>query len=100
MLVGILWCHGVSGVALLVPIAPDGFRCSVRYLAQVPPRIGTVLEDYHSFIIPNAQRHALKGHKGNIKSVSFCGEDGTATAIKNMAWDRDGSKFQERGDRL
>eukprot|EP00190_Bangiopsis_sp_CCMP1999_P003760 CAMPEP_0198731134 /NCGR_PEP_ID=MMETSP1475-20131203/28264_1 /TAXON_ID= ORGANISM="Unidentified sp., Strain CCMP1999" /NCGR_SAMPLE_ID=MMETSP1475 /ASSEMBLY_ACC=CAM_ASM_001111 /LENGTH=585 /DNA_ID=CAMNT_0044494053 /DNA_START=340 /DNA_END=2094 /DNA_ORIENTATION=+ len=53
---------------------------NARYHPKYPPRIGTVLEDYECFVVPNAQRHVMRGHRDNVKSVTFCGEDGRLIA--------------------
>ncbi|CAG8561390.1 4547_t:CDS:2, partial [Acaulospora colombiana] len=35
-----------------------------------------LLQDYSSFVIPNAVRATLTGHRGNVKCVGFIGEEG------------------------
>ncbi|KAI8915147.1 WD40-repeat-containing domain protein [Powellomyces hirtus] len=47
-----------------------------RYHPRIAPRVTTLLEDYHSLIIPNAVRSTFTGHKGNVKCVKFIGEEG------------------------
>ncbi|KND00356.1 uncharacterized protein SPPG_04680 [Spizellomyces punctatus DAOM BR117] len=49
---------------------------SSRYHPRIAPRVTTLLEDYHSLIIPNAVRSIFSGHKGNVKCVEFIGEEG------------------------
>jgi COMPASS component SWD3 len=47
---------------------------------RVPPRIGSILEDYECLVVPNVLRNRLLGHRGNVKSVTFVGRDGRAIA--------------------
>ncbi|KAG9296188.1 hypothetical protein G9A89_014780 [Geosiphon pyriformis] len=47
-----------------------------RYHPRVAPRVNTLLQDYTSFIIPNAIRATLVGHRGNVKCVEFVGQEG------------------------
>ncbi|CAG8509359.1 158_t:CDS:10 [Ambispora leptoticha] len=47
-----------------------------RYHPRVAPRVNTLLQDYTSFIIPNAIRATLVGHQGNVKCVDFVGQKG------------------------
>ncbi|KAI9143299.1 WD40-repeat-containing domain protein [Paraphysoderma sedebokerense] len=51
-----------------------------RYHPRIAPKVTTLLQDYQSFIIPNAVRHTFTGHKGNIKCVDFVGEEGKLIA--------------------
>lgn len=51
---------------------------SSRHKPIVPPRIGTLLEDYESVVIPNALCRRFVGHEGNVKCVSFIGDEGSA----------------------
>ncbi|KAI9097009.1 WD40-repeat-containing domain protein [Phlyctochytrium arcticum] len=51
---------------------------SSRYHPRIAPRVTTLLDDYHSLIIPNAVKSTLTGHKGNVKCVEFIGEEGLA----------------------
>mmetsp|Transcript_37641 Transcript_37641/g.150106 ORF Transcript_37641/g.150106 Transcript_37641/m.150106 type:complete len:603 (-) Transcript_37641:890-2698(-) len=63
----------------LLDLIEQAFQFQVqngKYHPKVPPKIGTVLEDYECFVLPNALRHSFRGHKGNIKSIAFCGEEG------------------------
>mmetsp|Transcript_42775 Transcript_42775/g.69354 ORF Transcript_42775/g.69354 Transcript_42775/m.69354 type:complete len:631 (-) Transcript_42775:57-1949(-) len=47
-----------------------------RYQSKVYPHIHTLLEDYQCFLLPNAQRTLMKGHRYNVKCVEFVGEEG------------------------
>ncbi|CAG8446282.1 13569_t:CDS:10 [Acaulospora morrowiae] len=47
-----------------------------RYHPRVAPRVNTLLQDYSSFVIPNATHATLIGHRGNVKCVDFIGEEG------------------------
>ncbi|CAG8596188.1 14840_t:CDS:10 [Funneliformis mosseae] len=47
-----------------------------RYHPRIAPRVNTLLQDYTSFVIPNAVRATLTGHRGNVKCVEFVGEEG------------------------
>jgi hypothetical protein len=47
-----------------------------RYHPKIAPTVNTLLEDYTSFVIPNAVGATLTGHKGNVKCVEFIGEEG------------------------
>lgn len=52
-----------------------------RYHPRVPPRIQTLLDDYHCFVLPNAERAPrLSGHRANVKCVEFVGSEGMAVA--------------------
>eukprot|EP00742_Colponemidia_sp_Colp-10_P005419 GILJ01005791.1.p1 GENE.GILJ01005791.1~~GILJ01005791.1.p1 ORF type:complete len:646 (-),score=96.73 GILJ01005791.1:200-2086(-) len=51
-----------------------------RYHPRVPPKVTTLLEDYRCFVLPNAQKAVLAGHKGNVKCVEFIGEEGKCIA--------------------
>jgi COMPASS component SWD3 len=66
-----------------------------RYHPLVLPRIRTLLEDYHCFAIPNAERPPrLCGHEANIKCVTFVGKEGLMLATGSSdrrvgLWDTD-----------
>ncbi|KAI8979195.1 hypothetical protein BDF20DRAFT_868118 [Mycotypha africana] len=47
-----------------------------RYHPKIAPTVSTLLEDYTSFVIPNAVGATLTGHKGNIKCLQFLGVEG------------------------
>ncbi|KAJ2959604.1 hypothetical protein NQZ79_g4942 [Umbelopsis isabellina] len=47
-----------------------------RYHPKIAPAVNSLLEDYTSFVIPNAIRNTLRGHEGNVKCVQFVGEEG------------------------
>ncbi|ORX90453.1 WD40 repeat-like protein [Basidiobolus meristosporus CBS 931.73] len=49
-----------------------------RYHPRITPIVNTLLEDYSSFIIPNAVFSTFTGHRGNIKCVEFIGEEGSS----------------------
>jgi len=34
------------------------------------------MEDYRSFVIPNAEKNKFVGHSANVKCVEFVGEEG------------------------
>ncbi|KAI9030913.1 WD40-repeat-containing domain protein [Phycomyces nitens] len=47
-----------------------------RYHPKIAPAVNSLLEDYTSFVIPNAVGTNCIGHQGNVKCVEFIGEDG------------------------
>ncbi|KAI7859171.1 WD40-repeat-containing domain protein [Circinella umbellata] len=47
-----------------------------RYHPKVAPAVNSLLENYTSFVIPNASSRTLKGHRKNVKCVEFIGEEG------------------------
>lgn len=47
-----------------------------RYHPKIAPTVNTLLDDYSSFVIPNAVSATLTGHQGNVKCVQFLGEEG------------------------
>eukprot|EP00698_Gefionella_okellyi_P005108 TRINITY_DN14689_c0_g1_i1.p1 TRINITY_DN14689_c0_g1~~TRINITY_DN14689_c0_g1_i1.p1 ORF type:complete len:564 (-),score=73.00 TRINITY_DN14689_c0_g1_i1:15-1637(-) len=47
-----------------------------RYKPKIAPRITSLLEDYSPFVLPNASRMVLRGHRDNVKCVDFVGDDG------------------------
>lgn len=49
---------------------------SSRHLPNPPPRIGTILEDFECVVVPNCRMHRFLGHSGNVKCVTFLGEEG------------------------
>ncbi|CAO3622495.1 unnamed protein product [Cunninghamella blakesleeana] len=51
-----------------------------RYHPKIAPAVNSLLEDYTSFVIPNAVGQTLKGHKENVKCVEFIGEGRTAVS--------------------
>ncbi|CAN8062671.1 unnamed protein product [Agarophyton chilense] len=53
---------------------------SSRHAPKLPPRIGTLLEDYESVVIPNKLQRAFVGHTANVKCLTFVGEEGDAVA--------------------
>ena len=53
---------------------------SARQKPPAPPKIGTILEDYESVMIPNNRFLHLQGHGDNVKCVTFIGVDGCAIA--------------------
>lgn len=53
---------------------------SSRHMPKAPPRIGTILEDFESIVIPNTRQHSFVGHHGNVKCVSFVGIEGCTLA--------------------
>ncbi|KAI8337053.1 WD40-repeat-containing domain protein [Chlamydoabsidia padenii] len=55
-----------------------------RYHPKIAPTVNSLLEDYASFVIPNAVGATMTGHKGNIKCVEFIGEDGR-TAVSGSS---------------
>ncbi|CAG8461370.1 10173_t:CDS:10 [Ambispora gerdemannii] len=68
-----------------------------RYHPRVAPRINTLLQDYTSFIIPNAIRATLVGHQGNVKCVGFVGQEGREIISGSSdntlrIWDTESSK--------
>ncbi|KAJ3307570.1 hypothetical protein HDU93_005985, partial [Gonapodya sp. JEL0774] len=46
------------------------------YHPKSSPRVTSLLKDYTSFVIPNAQQNVFEGHMNNVKCVAFVGEDG------------------------
>ncbi|PKY22666.1 WD40 repeat-like protein [Rhizophagus irregularis] len=68
-----------------------------RYHPRVSPRVNTLLQDYTSFVIPNAVRATLTGHHGNVKCVEFIGEEGREIVSGSSdntlrIWDTENSK--------
>ncbi|ORZ20359.1 WD40-repeat-containing domain protein [Absidia repens] len=55
-----------------------------RYHPKIAPAVNSLLEDYTSFVIPNAVGATLSGHKGNVKCVEFIGEEGR-TAVSGSS---------------
>lgn len=51
---------------------------SSMYKLPAPPKIGTILEDFECFVVPNRLKNKLIGHRGNVKCVAFVGEEGRA----------------------
>ncbi|EME26021.1 hypothetical protein Gasu_63220 isoform 2 [Galdieria sulphuraria] len=47
-----------------------------RYHPKAAPRIKTLLEDYHCFVLPNREKQCFVGHQSNVKCVQFVGESG------------------------
>uniref|UniRef100_V5EEU8 WD40 repeat-containing protein SMU1 n=2 Tax=Kalmanozyma brasiliensis (strain GHG001) TaxID=1365824 RepID=V5EEU8_KALBG len=47
-----------------------------RYHPKKAPVISGLLHDYTGFIVPNAVAHTMRGHRKNVKSVRFVGEEG------------------------
>jgi len=59
--------------------------------------VNTLLQDYTSFVIPNAVRATLIGHRGNVKCVEFIGEEGREIVSGSSdntirVWDTESSK--------
>ncbi|ORX53227.1 WD40 repeat-like protein [Hesseltinella vesiculosa] len=48
-----------------------------RYHPKIAPTINSLLEDYTSFVIPNACNKTLIGHQGNVKCVQYLGIEGS-----------------------
>ena len=53
---------------------------SSRHVSHAPPRIGTLLEDYECVVVPNSKNGVMEGHTGNVKCVTFVGEEGCTLA--------------------
>lgn len=49
---------------------------SSRAHPRIDPKITTLLEDYHAFLIPNVERKSFVGHTGNVKCIEFVGLSG------------------------
>ncbi|CAD6962906.1 unnamed protein product [Tilletia controversa] len=47
-----------------------------RYHPKRAPVVTSLLHDYAGFIVPNAVSATLRGHRRNVKSVRFVGEEG------------------------
>jgi WD40 repeat protein len=47
---------------------------------KLVPRIDTLLVDYQSLVIPNAEKAVMRGHGANVKVVEFVGEEGHRVA--------------------
>ncbi|OMJ26814.1 putative WD repeat-containing protein [Smittium culicis] len=47
-----------------------------KYHTEQSPSVSTLLEDYEPPVVPNTMKYIYSGHKSNIKSVTFIGEDG------------------------
>ena len=51
-----------------------------RYHPNTTPRIISLLEDYRTFVVPNAQRQRFVGHTRNVKCLEFVGTTGATLA--------------------
>lgn len=51
---------------------------SSMYKLRGTPRISTILEDFECAVVPNSRRRSFIGHTGNVKCVSFVGDEGRA----------------------
>ncbi|KAL7747329.1 hypothetical protein RI367_007383 [Sorochytrium milnesiophthora] len=51
-----------------------------RYHPRVAPKLTTLLQDYTSYVIPNAVHRTFAGHRANVKCVDFVGEQGAYIA--------------------
>ncbi|KAI8640990.1 WD40-repeat-containing domain protein [Parasitella parasitica] len=47
-----------------------------RYHPKIAPTVNSLLDDYTSFVIPNAVGATLTGHQGNVKCLEFIGQEG------------------------
>ncbi|SPO38984.1 related to TAF5 - subunit of TFIID and SAGA complexes [Pseudozyma flocculosa] len=47
-----------------------------RYHPKKAPVVSSLLHDYTGFIVPNSVQHTMRGHRKNVKSVRFVGEEG------------------------
>eukprot|EP01134_Creolimax_fragrantissima_P007018 CFRG7018T1 len=47
-----------------------------RYQPKIVPKIESLLNDFSSFLLPNAVKLSLKGHTANVKTCEFVGDDG------------------------
>ncbi|KAN0061936.1 hypothetical protein ACQY0O_005931 [Thecaphora frezii] len=47
-----------------------------RYHPKKAPVVSSLLHDYTGFIVPNSVHHTMRGHRKNVKSVRFVGEEG------------------------
>lgn len=47
-----------------------------RYHPRISPIVDTLLEDFSPFVIPNATRTIMQGHRGNVKCAEFLGSEG------------------------
>ena len=68
-----------------------------HYQPRAPPRIGTLLEDYRCFVLPNSVRHTFSGHRSNVKCVAFVGDAGERIATGSSdntvrLWDTDSGR--------
>eukprot|EP00899_Mesostigma_viride_P000063 jgi/Mesvir1/10057/Mv12126-RA.1 len=66
-----------------------------RYHPKLLPKVTTLLEDYQCFVLPNALKMTLAGHRGNVKCVDFVGDQGTYIASGSSdntvrVWDTEG----------
>lgn len=50
-------------------------ECS-RYHPKISPIVETLLQDFSPFVIPNATRTIMQGHRGNVKCAEFVGSEG------------------------
>ncbi|KAF9935832.1 hypothetical protein BGZ67_002930 [Mortierella alpina] len=49
-----------------------------RYHPRISPIVDTLLEDFSPFVIPNATRTVMHGHRGNVKCAEFVGSEGSS----------------------
>eukprot|EP01027_Heterolobosea_sp_BB2_P009061 GEZU01013406.1.p1 GENE.GEZU01013406.1~~GEZU01013406.1.p1 ORF type:complete len:568 (+),score=81.26 GEZU01013406.1:190-1893(+) len=51
-----------------------------KYHPKTAPEIKTLLTDYSCYVVPNALHKTFKGHKENVKCVTFVGDSGNFIA--------------------
>jgi hypothetical protein len=66
-----------------------------QYHPRLPPRVTTLIDDYHCFTLPNAGVCHLAGHTRDVKAVGFVGEEGRLVMTGGSdntvrLWDPDG----------
>lgn len=47
-----------------------------RYHPRISPIVDTLLQDFSPFVIPNATKTIMQGHRGNVKCAEFVGSEG------------------------
>lgn len=47
-----------------------------RYHPRISPIVDTLLQDFSPFVIPNACKTIMQGHRGNVKCAEFVGHEG------------------------
>ncbi|KAF9172104.1 hypothetical protein BGX20_006334 [Mortierella sp. AD010] len=47
-----------------------------RYHPRISPIVDTLLQDFSPFVIPNATKTIMQGHRGNVKCAEFVGIEG------------------------
>ncbi|KAG0217380.1 hypothetical protein BGX33_010683 [Mortierella sp. NVP41] len=58
-----------------------------RYHPRISPIVETLLQDFSPFVIPNACKTVMQGHRGNVKCAEFVGQEGRTIISGSRIWD-------------